>query len=630
MLRTPEQVTGLIARVAAMLGITVILALLYFGRDILVPITLAIILSLLITPSIRFFRRLGLGHTGSIGVAVILTALAFLSICGVIGLQLLRIGESLPQYADTFRIKLATLDHLTLGKVAALTNQAQRFLADFDANPLHSTDAGTGAASVIGHGVGRPVTVELHAPSMSPTDVIIRVVSFMWHPLESAGIVLVVLVFVLFEHEALRDRFIRLAGRDDLRGTTIAVNDAGERLSRFFISTVLVNLSVGCVIGIVLFALGISEAFLWGALAAILRFVPYIGVWIAACCATLLAAVITPGFMLASMTLATFFVIEIFFSQVVEPRLYGHTTGLSPLSIVVAAIFWSWLWGPVGLVLSTPLTLCLVVSGRYFRAFNMFEILLGEIPALTMPQNFYQRALSGDVQEILLAARAWLRTRSFAAYCDSVLIPALHLARQDMDAKKISSAEQERVSSSIVTIIEGLQGNPRWWRHIPRVSVLHGITAGKRLREQREKANEQIVVEPVSPGSIVLCVGAGGTGDELAAEILVRILEKQGIEGRHVVPEAIDAFLSDASKTGKIAVCCVASIKPIVEHDVVVSILSKVNAVVPDTKLIALLIASPFEELMLTDYTLPHHCEILASLETTIQHCLQQLHAFET
>jgi len=622
-LPNPAQPYGFVTRVAGMVGIAVILALLYFGRGILVPITLAIILSLLITPFIRKLRRLGLGHTVSVAVAVVLTALVVGAIGIVLGSQVLRIGESLPQYAGTIRNKLDVLNHLTLGRLDSLNGQAGQFLSEFERG--QAVFGGDGADAL--NPAHSPLLVQIQTPPVQPARLLVEILSLVWQPVATSGVVLVVLIFVLFEHEALRDRFIRLAGSEDLRGTTIAVNDAGERLSRFFISQFAVNICVGLTIGIVLALIGVSEAILWGAMAAILRFVPYIGVWIAAFCATILAAAMSPAWDMAVGTLVSFFVIEMVYAQLVEPRLYGHTTGLSPLSIVVAAIFWSSLWGPVGLVLSTPLTLCLVVSGRYFRALNMFEILLGEIPALTKPQNFYQRALSGDVQEIISSARSWLRKKSFAGYCDSVLIPALHLARADMDANTISQREQAKVSSSIVSVIATLERNPKWWTLYPRVSVLQGISAGQHLRQQRERASVEAKIE-FNAGHIV-CTGAGGMGDELATEILVRILQKQGLDGQHVLSDSPDKLRSLATDQQGVSVCCVVSITPVKEHEEIITILRSVESLVPSAKRIGLLIPSPFEEMAVTEYAFGKYCEVVTSIEETVQVCLKLQHAYD-
>ncbi len=244
----------------------------------------------------------------------------------------------------------------------------------------------------------------LQAPAYpdNPLQVIEKVLASVWVPLETTGIMLVVLVFVLLEHEAMRDRFIRIAGGTDVRATTLALNDASERLSRFFVSQFTVNLGVGIALWVGLAIIGLPHAMLWASLAAALRFVPYIGVWIAAFFSVLLGAAVDPGWTLAVATLSLFIVVELIASQLVEPELYGHTTGMSPLSVVVAAIFWSWLWGPVGLIVSTPLTLCLVVAGRHIKALSLLDILLGDAQALTMPQRFYQRALSADSEEIIV------------------------------------------------------------------------------------------------------------------------------------------------------------------------------------------------------------------------------------
>jgi predicted PurR-regulated permease PerM len=221
--------------------------------------------------------------------------------------------------------------------------------------------------------------------------------------------VLLVLIFVLLEYESLRDRFIRIAGATDIRSATLALNDAGERLSRYFVSQFVVNLGFGLAIWMSLSMLRLPQALLCGILAGVMRFVPYVGVAIAALFAAVLALAVDPGWSLAVSTMGVFILLDIIVGQLVEPHLYGHATGLSPLAVVVGAIFWSWLWGPAGLILSTPLTLCLLVAGRHVKGLGVLELLLGEAPPLTLPQRFYQRALSGDPHEIIADARAFLK-----------------------------------------------------------------------------------------------------------------------------------------------------------------------------------------------------------------------------
>jgi predicted PurR-regulated permease PerM len=546
-----------------------LLALLYFGRDVLVPITLAVILSLLIAPLVRVLRRIGFGHILSVLAAVLVLGFSFAAVAGVIGSQLVHTAQSLPRYERTIEHKLKMLNDVTVGKFNEFTGQAGRFTNRYPAaagqpgtleqpgapdEPQTLNRQGTpGAPRTLQQpapaGPNSPIPVELHQPPPNPVQVIERVLGSIWVPIETAGIVLVVLVFVLLEHETLRDRFIRIAGGADIRLTTLAINDAGERLSRFFVSQFAVNLGLGVAVWIGLSLIGLPQPLLWAALAAVLRFVPYVGVWIAALCATLLAAAVDPGWILALTTLGLFVLVELIAGQLVEPQLYGHTTGLSPLSVVVAAIFWSWLWGPIGLIVSTPLTLCLLVAGRHIKALSLLDVLLGDTQALTMPERFYQRALSADSAEIVASARVFLKRNSFAAYCDLVLLPALHLARIDLLAGAISVDQQAKVRNTMVSVIAAIGGESRRLpRRYRQSSVLDSSNVGRELRRQREQVSgrwQGPLVVP--PGSVMVCVGLGSMADEFAAELLVRILREQKIDARHTSlegatpPNAADA-----------------------------------------------------------------------------------------
>src|ERR1700723_2196759 len=524
-------------RALGIIATATLLALLYFARDVLVPITLAIVLSLLIAPLVRALRRLGLGQTVSVLAAVLMLALSFGAIGAVIGTQLIHMVDGLPKYERTLARKLETLNNMTVKRMNAFTTQASRALNRNTEASQPSTLQPDAAAP------NTPIPVELHQAPLNPLQIIEKVLGSIWVPIETAGIVLVVLVFVLLEHEALRDRFIRIAGGTDIRLTTLAINDAGERLSRFFVSQFAVNFGLGVAIWIGLTVIGLPHPLLWAALAGVLRFVPYIGVWIAALCSVLLAAAVDPHWALALETLGLFVVVELIAGQLVEPQLYGHTTGLSPLSVVIAAIFWSWLWGPIGLIVSTPLTLCLLVAGRHIKALNMLDILLGDTQALTMPERLYQRALSADSAEIIASARVFLKQDSFANYCDLVLMPALHLARIDLAAGTISADQQAKVRNALVEVIAAIGGDSRKLprRHL-QSSVLASTNVGRQLRWQREQISGQWQGPLVVPaGSVVVCVGLGSMGDDLATELLVRILRDQKIDARHMSLEDLSA-----------------------------------------------------------------------------------------
>jgi predicted PurR-regulated permease PerM len=658
-----ERALGIVATVS-------ILALLYFARGVLVPITLAIILSLLIAPLVRVLRRLHLGQTLSVLAAVVVLALSFAAVAGVIGSQLVRMAQSLPRYERTIKQKLKTLNDVTVGRFNSITGQAEHLMyrraadeqpaapershalqrprtqersgasressasnesdatqgpaaAQATENPQEpgtsqesgasqepgaseessaSQDSGTGTAldllvppesgasqsstsrelrtsngssappgssasqrwiQRLSAGADIPIPVELHEPPLNPVQIIERVVGSIWVPIETAGIVLVVLVFVLLEHDALRDRFIRIAGGSDIRRTTLAINDAGERLSRFFVSQFAVNCGFGFVIWVGLTLIGLPHPLLWATLAGVLRFVPYVGVWIAALCSALLAAAVDPHWTLALMTLGLFTVVELIAGQLVEPQLYGHTTGLSPLSVVIAAIFWSWLWGPIGLILSTPLTLCLLVAGRHIKALSLLDVLLGDTQALTMPERFYQRALSADSDEIIAGARAFLKRNSFASYCDLVLMPALHLARIDLVAGAITVDQQAKVRGAMMAVIAAIGGeSPKLMRRYRQSSVLENTTVGRQLRLQREQISGRWQGPLVVPaGSVVVCVGLGSMADDMATELLVRILRDQKIDARHMSLEDLSA-VPPPGAADAVSIVCVVSAYP--------------------------------------------------------------------
>ncbi len=525
--------------VAIVAGATV-LAILYFARDVLIPVTLAIILSLAIAPLVRLLQRTGLSHTFAVLGAVLLLAITLSAITGAVGVQLARTVGSLPQYERTIQSKVQWLNDTTIGRINALAGQAGRLIG---ARRVTRTDAASEAADAARGGTpaNPPALPAPDAPS-NPMQIVAWIIASVWVPLETAGIVLVVLIFVLLEHESLRDRFIRIAGGSDIRLTTNAINDAGGRLSRFFVSQFAVNFGFGVTLWIGLTILGLPHALLWAALAGILRFVPYVGIWIAAVFSVIVAAAVDPHWSLAAATLGMFAIVEVVAAQLIEPQLFGHTTGLSPLSVVIAAIFWSWLWGPIGLILSTPLTLCLLVAGRHIKAFGFLEILLGDTQALTMPQRFYQRALSGDSAEIISSARAFLKRNSFAAYCDLVLMPAFHLARIDVVAGTISSDQQGRVRGVVLTVISALGWQTRKAaRRDRRISVLAHSHLGGHLRRQREHAAAARLGAPAAAApesgaaeSAVLCFPLGAGADDLAAELLVLILREQRFDARHM------------------------------------------------------------------------------------------------
>ena len=355
----------------------VILALLYLGRSVLIPLALAIMLSLLVAPFVRGLRRIRVGRTPSVLIAVVALIVSCTSITLVLGTQILHIAESLPQYESNVQGKLKTLEEVTVGPILRLTKETSRLTGN--AQPAETLSVPTG--DIEHSSPAAAPTISVLSPeglkSHHPLQLVWKLLTTVWHPIQFAGIVLLVLIFVLLEHESLRDRFIRIAGATDIRGATLALNDAGDRLSRYFVSQFAVNLGFGLVIWLSLSALHLPQALLCGMLGGAMRFVPYVGVAIAALFSALLAMAVDPGWSHGVSALGVFILLDIIVGQLVEPHLYGHATGLSPLAVVLGAILWSCLWGPAGLLLSTPLTLCLLVAGRHIKVLGALELLLG-------------------------------------------------------------------------------------------------------------------------------------------------------------------------------------------------------------------------------------------------------------
>jgi len=613
-------------RAGGIVATATVLALLYFGRDVLVPVTLAVILSLLIAPLVRVLRSVGMGQTLSVLAAVLGLALAVGAAGAVIGVQVVKMTASLPLYEQTIRHKLATLNEITVERLKSFNGQAGRFIEQNAVARLPAPAAvpRPSTAEAPRADAPPPIPVEIHQPLANALVVLQSVMGSIWVPLETAGIVLVVLVFVLLEHEAVRDRFIRIAGGADIRATTIALNDAGQRLSRFFVSQFLVNLGVGIAVALGLAIVGLPHALLWGALAGVLRFVPYVGVWIAALFAAVLAAAVDPGWTLSIATLGLFVVVELVAGQLVEPQLYGHTTGLSPLSVVVAAIFWSWLWGPVGLIVSTPLTLCLVVAGRHIKALSLLDILLGDNQALTMPQRFYQRALSGDSQEIIAAARAFLKRNSFATYCDVVLIPALSLARLDLDSGAISAQQLTLVRDVMVAVIGAIAGEGRKFSRRPaRGSVLDHPGAGRVLRTQREQTYGPFQGPlSVPPGSIMLCVGMGSSSDDLATELLVRILRDQKVDARHLSIDDLNAPPPPEASPGSVSVVYLVSAFPSEERKRGESVADRARERFPGVRLVTVFLPGMLLQTSRAIETVPGADKAATSFGHAVQICL--------
>lgn len=532
----PAEAPGIRALTTLITAVVVVCAL-YFGRTVLIPITLAILLSFLLAPLADWLRALRLGRIPSVIAAVVFALLVVLAVGGLIGVQVAQLASSLPRYQATIEDKINTVQEKTLGRADDLLTRASHALKESgqrvqDNSTPKPTDGDTDV---------RPLPVEVHEPSASPLALAQRYLSPVVNPIATSGIVLVVAIFILIQRGDLRDRMIRLVGSNDLHRTTTAMDEAARRLSRYFVAQLSMNAGVGIVIAIGLVVMGLPGALLFGVLAALLRFVPYIGSWLAAGLAALLAAAVQPNWTLFVWTIVLFGFVEIIASQVIEPVLYGHSSGLSPFAVIVAAIFWSWIWGPIGLILSTPLTLCLVILGRHVDRLQFLEVLFGDRPALTPDENFYQRILAGDPDEALSQAEVLIRENSLTAYYDEVAIKGLRLAYNDMARGVVTEAQLRRIKQATRDLVEGLEDTEDTISIAPDADEASSRAPIGDLLPERLDAPAQTVpdFDPSRSGhrAPVLCISGRGELDELMVAIATQLLEKHGLSASHVASD---------------------------------------------------------------------------------------------
>ena len=504
-------------------------ALLHFGRPVLEPLAVAGILTLTLAPLVRRVRAFGLAHAAATFVSVGFLAACVVALGAVLASQLAEVVRELPQYRAAIGSKLDQMS-------ASVLRPLERWDAELAAIwPDHGDSASRPAARPDVPAPSEPVPVEIRKQRAGAGATLSRLFTAVWGPIGEAVVVLVLLLFMLLGRDSIRERLIRLAGETEVAHTMQALADTDEGVSRFFASLVVVNMAFATVASFGLALLGVPHAILWGSLIGVLRFVPYVGVPVAVAVVTLFAAAVDPGWSLALWSAAMLLVLDVVVANAIEPHVYGHTMGLAPFGIIVAALFWGALWGPVGLIISTPLTLCLVVAGRHVNALAPLAILFGESPGMTLAFRLYQLALAGEAQDVLEEARTHVRHHGLARYCDDVLLPALALGAADRRAGRIDRRQGEAVRALLVNLVESLRGPGR---RRARTSIVEA-SVGAQLRKMREaRLGRWQGSLDVPARSVVLCAGLAAERDELLTELLVRALRAARLDARSVILHA--------------------------------------------------------------------------------------------
>ena len=555
----PAETPGLSGLLTLAVAVVVVAGL-YFGRTVLIPITLAVLLALVLAPLVNLLRQLHVPRVPAVLLAVMLALGVMLSVGTLIGTQVADLVTEVPLYANTIERKVSTVQRLTLGRAQSIMRGLGRQL-DHGAAGGGNAAPGTPAQRT-DNAEPSPIPVEVHQPNPTAIQLARQIIAPVVDPLATAAVVFLVSIFVLLQREDLRDRLIRLFGSSDLHRTTVAMNDAARRLSRYFLTQFGINAAFGVIIGTGLFFIGIPSPVLWGVVAMLLRFVPYIGSPLSAVVPLALAAAVDPGWHKLLWTVVLYLVTELIVGQAVEPTLYGRSTGLSPVSVVVAATFWTWLWGPIGLILSTPLTLCLVVLGRHVDRLEFLDVILGDRPALTPVESFYQRMLASDPDEAQDQAELLLKGRPLSSYYDEVALKGLQLAANDAARFVLGVGQIERVREASFTLIEELAEHDDI---DPPPSAMDVEVAAPSRAEQalphhpavREVARAETLPPAWRGKGAVLCVSGRGPLDEPVSAMLAQLLGKHGLGGRVVPHDAVSRQAIGQLEVEGVAMLCI-------------------------------------------------------------------------
>ena len=517
---------------------------LYFGRQLFIPLALAVVFTFLLTPFVTFLEKIHFSRVPAVITVLVLSFALGGAVAWRVANQLVEVTVNLADYKSNLDTKIRSLHTSNNGRVSRATDAIQELNKELAAIPGelsgHAQEKDTRTARTV-----RPVPVQVAAPPSNFVQDLRSLFGPLAEPAETAAIVIIFTLFMLIKREDLRNRAIRLAGRGQLTLMTQALDDAGQRLSRYLLLQCLVNAGYGLLFGVVLYFIGVPHALLWGVFAGLLRFVPYVGSVIAAALPVAMALAVFPGWLQAGLTLAVFLVLELTISNFIEPMLYGAHTGISSLAILVAAVFWAILWGPVGLILSTPLTVCLIVLGRHVPQLSFLEVVLGDEPVLLPEQCFYQRLLAGDQEEARTIAGVHLKEHSLESLYETVILPALKLAEQDYQSEGLDDRARRLVLQSVKELIEdlgdGYAGDP-----------IGGVT-------QSESFNQPAGAEVLEAS--VACIPARSGPDELVASMLAQLLQQAGYRAHELSANATENLLVEVSQLD-CSIACISSISP--------------------------------------------------------------------
>jgi predicted PurR-regulated permease PerM len=544
------------ARLVRILEATVlIIATLYFGRPILLPIVAAILITFLLSPPISWLQRRHVPRPVAVLAVVILLFTGLGLIVWTATSQLSELVVQLPTYQETLRNKIKDLrgsESSTLRKVGEsigkLTTEIQKSVDETETAVKQAKDSVESPpikeaadlpkptpASGTSASPPTPLPVKVVADPSTPLETANVALSSLAGPLASIGVLTVLVIFMSMVREDLRDRLVRLAGTSQVTLTTRTLDELGTRISRYLLMNALINSGFGLTLGLGLFCIGVQYAALWGLMAAVLRFIPYLGVFIAAAGPIAFTAVQFPAWTQLAMVVGLFVAVELLVDNVVEPLVYGRSAGVAPVALLLAAMFWGWLWGPAGLVLSVPLTVSLAVLGKYLPPLEPLWILLGNESTLPASVSYYQRLLAGDVDEANEIVDAQRKELSLVATFDQVLLPALAQAERDREHGDISQSQQELIWNITEQLVDDLPAD---------------VAADPAVAEVAQKPRITVVGVPILDRA-----------DELALKMLVRVAPPM-IQFEQTATVMLTGELLGRLETNQTDVVCISALGP--------------------------------------------------------------------
>lgn len=524
-----------------LLTLVIVVAILYFARTVFIPIALAVLFAFLLAPLVVRLRHWGLWRIPAVITVVLLAFSVVGIILALMASQLADLAHKLPGYQQTVHQKVEALRSSGGG----LINRASRLMRNFseELSPPPPPPRNQPKEE-------RPVPVEIRRSPFSPIDAIQKLLGSLLSIVLTAAIVIVFVIFMLVEQEDLRDRILRIAGAPRMRVTTELLDDAAHRVSRYLLAQLSINLGYGMLVGLGLFFLGVPNPLLWGMLAALFRYIPYLGIWIAALMSAAIAFAVEPGWGKVPVVFGLFLGVDLLMYNFAEPVLYGSSTGVSPLAILVAAVFWTWLWGPVGLLLATPLTVCVVVIGRHVPSLSFLEVLLSDEPILPPSSRFYQRMLAMDLDEATEIAEEFLKSKGLEELYDEVMIPALSMAEEERHTGRLAPARQQFIFQNTRLLVDEFAE-----RAVAKSSPPETREKGPPVPPDKGGASAELPT--------VECIPARDEADEIAAVMLVQLLRRRGILGKALASGFLAGESLEIINRERPRVTCVLAVPPL-------------------------------------------------------------------